>query len=73
MEREVDDPTTTLPGTIAAPPKCALADLWKTAQSKADAPSDAVASIDYDADGYTFSISALRIYLSFDVECRLTG
>jgi hypothetical protein len=72
MERQLDDPTTTLPGTIAAPPKCALADLWKTAQSKSDAPSDAVATISYDADGYSFSISALSIYLSFDTECRIT-
>lgn len=70
MERETDDPTTTLPGEGVEAPKCALADLWKIAQTQA-APSDAVASISYDADGYSFSISALKIYLDFDLECQL--
>ena len=70
MERDRSDPTTSLSGAIAETPRCRLADLWDVALTH-DAPADAVATIGYDADGYDFSISALGIYLDFDLDCKL--
>jgi hypothetical protein len=70
MLRQVDKPTTSLPGAIVTAPKCALDTLWKTALEY-KASKDAVASIDYTAEGYSFRISALKVNLKFDADCRL--
>jgi hypothetical protein len=70
MLRQVDKPTTNLPGAIVPAPKCAFATLWKTALEY-NASKDAVASIDYTADGYSFNINALKVYLKFGSDCRL--
>ncbi|HVO41555.1 MAG TPA: hypothetical protein VMT34_02975 [Aggregatilineales bacterium] len=70
MTRDTDSPTTSLSDPIVVAPKCGFADLWKVALQN-DAPKDAVARIDYKAAGYSFSISALKVYLQFDLDCRL--
>lgn len=71
MQREVDDATSS-PEPILPDPTCSFADLWQVAL-KQDAPADAVAIIDYEADGYSFNISGASIYLQFDQQCKLVG
>lgn len=68
MEREVNSPQT-LSVTFIPPPACSFADLWAVAMTR-DAPHDAVATIDYDVDGYDFRISDVSISLQFDAECQ---
>jgi len=70
MERSVDDPENGLNHPIVPPPACPFAKLWAVALTK-DAPAEAVAIIQYDADGYDFSISGLSVYLKFDMDCKL--
>jgi hypothetical protein len=70
MVREVGDPTSSLLPSFISAPKCATADLWKTALER-DAPKDAVAIIRYDSRGYSFIISGARINLQFDPNCKL--
>lgn len=69
MVRDVDSPTTTLPGKVIPAPRCTMQELWETALRK-DAPADAVAIIDYDEEGYSFNISGV-LYLNFTVDCKL--
>ncbi len=69
MERDVDDPTSS-DQTILPDPTCSFADLWQIALTK-DAPSEAVAIIRYNEDGYDFTISDASIYLEFGMDCRL--
>jgi hypothetical protein len=71
MERSVNDARNGLSSPIVAAPACPFSKLWEVAL-KHDAPADAVAIINYDADGYTFSISGLSIYLNFGTDCQLT-
>ncbi len=70
MERSVNDARNGLSSPIVVAPACPFAKLWEIAL-KHDAPAEAVAIITYDADGYTFSISGLSIYLTFDANCQL--
>ncbi len=70
MTREVSSPAAAQPA-LAAPPICALADLWQAALRR-DAPGDAVAIITYDADGYRFSITGTGVDLRFGRDCQLT-
>lgn len=72
MERDVSDATTTLSGTFVAAPACSFARLWETAITR-DAPRDAVATIEYDAEGYDFRISDVSISLRFNTNCQLVG
>lgn len=69
MVRDVDSPTTSLSGEIVEDPKCATKQLWSIALEN-DAPQDAVAIIEYDADGYDFNISGV-VYLEFTPDCKL--
>ncbi|HEX2620194.1 MAG TPA: hypothetical protein VHL11_08610 [Phototrophicaceae bacterium] len=69
LTRSVEAPTTSVFDLPTTNPTCSFADLWKIALTK-DAPSDAVAVIDYSADGYDFSISSV-ITLYFDQDCKL--
>jgi hypothetical protein len=72
MTRDVADPTTNVSG-FTKPldlPTCAFSELWRTALEQ-DAPSDAVAKIEYTDDGYSFRISGARISLDFDTDCKL--
>ncbi len=70
MERSVDDAENGLSHPVVPPPNCPFATLWSLALTK-DAPAEAVAIIQYDADGYNFSISGLSIYLKFGMDCKL--
>ena len=70
MQRSVDDPENGLRNPIVPPPNCPFAKLWSVALTK-DAPAEAVAIINYDAEGYDFSISGLSVYLKFDMDCKL--
>jgi hypothetical protein len=69
MQRDVEEPTSS-ERTILPDPACSFADLWAVALTK-DAPSGAVAMIDYDASGYRFYISDVSISLQFDMDCQL--
>jgi hypothetical protein len=70
MDREDYTASSTLPGDIVPAPKCAFQKLWSLAAEK-DAPTDAVAIIRYDSDGYTFDISDAHIHLTFSTDCKL--
>lgn len=69
MDKQTSDPTTNPFDDPAPQPECTAQQLWETAIEEG-APRDAVAIIDYDADGYTFNISG-TIYLRFGLNCRL--
>jgi hypothetical protein len=67
--KQVEDPTTTPFDEIVPEPSCAFTTLWKSAVREG-APEDAVAIIDYDAEGYTFNIVGTLV-LRFDHDCNL--
>ncbi len=69
IDLDVSDPTT-YHDEFVDDPQCPLADLWKTA-IKHGAPSDAVASVTYDKDGYSFDIYDADVYLNFGNDCQL--
>ncbi len=69
MERNVADPAASTPEFVDAP-ACSIAALWDVAIA-AGAPGDAVARIDYDADGYEFGITGVGVNLDFDANCAL--
>lgn len=71
MELDSYDPTGTEPTTIPLP-RCSYAVLWEQAL-KDEVPDSAVASITYDASGYTFSISDLDYHAEFDRDCQYLG
>ncbi len=58
------------PGSLPeglAPPQMSTKRLWELAIASG-APSDAVATIEYDKDGYRFSITGTKIRLSFELD-----
>ncbi len=69
MERETSNPENDIADQIVPNPTCSFVDLWKVA-IKQDAPKDAVATIQYDHFGYSFTISGLAFDLRFDMNCR---
>ena len=71
MRKTVFEETYADPGVeqkIVDAPECPFAAFWKQAIA-AGAPSDAVATIVYDKDGYTFDIPETNVHLSFDAKC----
>jgi hypothetical protein len=58
--------------TLLMDPTCSFGGLWAQAVSKG-APSNAVATIDYDDEGYTFRISDTDFELTFDNACEMTS
>ncbi len=72
MQREISSAVNGLSLPIVKPPACSFSDLWAVALTK-DAPPEAVATIDYNALGYQFSISGLSINLRFGADCKLRG
>jgi hypothetical protein len=72
LERETSSPRNDMTDQIVADPSCSFGDFWQVALKK-DAPKDAVATINYDQYGYSFSISGLSVDLRFDMTCRLTN
>lgn len=69
MTRTVADPTSNVSDPPTSDPICKFTDLWAVALEQ-DAPTDAVAVIEYNEDGYRFYISGV-ISLKFDQECQL--
>jgi hypothetical protein len=69
MTRDIDDPATD-EFTFLPAPTCAFADLWKVAL-ESGAPANAVATIDYDEEGYDFRINDLDIRIEFDSNCQV--
>lgn len=70
MTRNVGDPTSNVSGEFIALPTCPLAQLWGTAIERG-ADREAVAVIEYDANGYEFRITGTSFSLDFDAECRV--
>ncbi|MCA0452389.1 MAG: hypothetical protein LCI00_00215 [Chloroflexi bacterium] len=70
MMRDVNSAVNGLSSPVIEPPACSFADLWAIALTK-DAPAEAVAIIEYDVEGYDFSISGLSINLEFGMDCKL--
>ena len=68
--RETDDPTSTLSDPIIPAPQCNLAQFWQVAIQSYDAPPNAVATIDYTANGYDFSIADANVFVKFDTHCQ---
>lgn len=58
------------PGRPVPAPRCALRDLWAAAIARG-VPAQAVATIEYDATGYAFSIPGTRWSFDFDGDCRM--
>jgi hypothetical protein len=71
MERETSRPTSSQQ-SIVPTPKCTFARLWQTAMQVKEVPKSAVATIEYNYDGYDFRIGDLSIWMKFDMDCRLT-
>lgn len=69
LEKQVGSPTTRPSGAVVAPPECSFSQLWQVALKK-DAPTDAVAIIEYDESGYDFNISGV-VHLRFNADCTL--
>lgn len=70
MEKREDDPTGARVEAGVVPPACPLQRLWRQAIAQG-VPENAVASIDYDADGYDFSVRDTRWSLHFGPDCTL--
>ncbi|MFH1620629.1 MAG: hypothetical protein ABIB04_00925 [Patescibacteria group bacterium] len=70
MERDTSKPVSSPPGTPLSDPACAFSDLWRTALDRG-ASASAVAIIEYNDDGYIFTINDTDITLMFDSECKL--
>lgn len=72
MERDISSPTASRPGEPPAAPMCSFGQLWDAALERG-APADAVAVIEYDAQGYDFRINGASIALRFNQDCRVTN
>ena len=68
VEKETQEAVAQAATTIPAP-TCALADLWRAAIAQG-APASAVATIEYDNNGYRFAIVGTATALSFDANCQ---
>lgn len=69
MLLDVADPQILADVEALPPPTCSFASLWQLALDRGF-PADAVAVIEYNADGYTFSITGVG-RLSFNMRCNL--
>ena len=69
MTRDIDAPATDTFSFLPAP-TCAFADLWRVALERG-APAEAVATIEYDDEGYEFRIRDLDIRIMFDNACQV--
>jgi hypothetical protein len=70
MAAEISSPTTSVNRPFIDPPTCSIVEFWK-AGVEAGFPKDAVATLEYDADGYEFYISGRPQRLEFDKSCKL--
>lgn len=70
MTRDIDTPRSINP-TVIPSPVCPFEAMWRAAIAEG-APADAVATIEYDEDGYDFRISDAGIRLTFGPDCEPT-
>ncbi|MGB7342373.1 MAG: hypothetical protein WBC91_25980 [Phototrophicaceae bacterium] len=71
MDRDREAEQLAVPFPALPAPECSFADFWAVALANNDMPPDAVATIIYDAIGYTFLIQGTPINLTFDQTCEL--
>lgn len=65
----ISSATTSMNDTFIDPPTCSIADFWK-AGIDAGFPADAVATVEYNAQGYSFYISGTKNRMTFDKSCK---
>jgi hypothetical protein len=65
---EIDDPTTQI-GEVVETPRCSYRQLWAYALEQG-APQNAVATIRYDANGYSFLIMDTPHNYDFTTDCQ---
>lgn len=70
MSHDLRTPTSTAQASIPSP-TCSFKNLWSTAMQNG-APTDAVAEIEYNENGYEFSINDINIRIKFSTDCRST-
>jgi hypothetical protein len=70
MKRSPSPARSTPSGKAAPDPTCAFADFWKAAVQQG-APTNAVAIIMYDVNGYEFHIDDTPVDLRFGQDCQL--
>lgn len=70
MSHDTQTPTSSVQTSIPAP-TCSLKRLWSAAMENG-APKDAVARVEYNENGYEFTISDISIRMKFDNDCRPT-
>jgi hypothetical protein len=70
MQRRIGSTSGSNDDTILPEPACSFEKLWSVAMEQG-APSDAVAAVTYDEDGYDFWIRDTRYRYSFDLTCNL--
>jgi len=68
MTRSVSSPQTAKP-VFLEPPTCPFEAFWRVALAEG-APTEAVATITYDEDGYRFSIRDISVSLEFTTDCE---
>lgn len=69
MDRDVREASfSEIPEETVLPPACAFTELWQLARSY-DAPTNGVAIIEYDEDGYDFRINGTGVDLEIDHDC----
>jgi hypothetical protein len=70
MDRTTWNSTTPENKDFVPPPACTFAQLWAIALERG-APGSAVATINYDDDGYDFTIDGTSTRLEFNMDCEL--
>lgn len=70
MDKDSYDPQANSVGEAVPAPTCDFATLWEKAMQR-DTPRDAVATIEYTAQGYHFRVSGTRYDFYFDFNCHL--
>lgn len=71
MDRDRSIEILEVPATVIPEPSCSFRDFWTLAIEDADADSESVATIIYNASGYRFLIQGTAINLLFNAECEL--
>jgi len=69
MQKDTDSPTNNLNEEIIEAPQCSFEKFWNIAIEK-KAPTNSVATIKYDQNGYKFSIRDTGIELLFNKNCE---
>ena len=62
-----------VPQSVIPAPSCSFRDFWTLAIESANADSESVATIIYDASGYHFIIQGTAINLLFNTDCELVN